>query len=635
MKQTSESVPKTHLSHLSQLDHLRPPPGWRTDCAVLSSYSAHTSVIAASLLALVGQDDDTGSGTKIALARALTELRGKVHFVIQSGRLTLPENPPPIVTLLDRFMVQVPWDEGTKELYLGKSWHAKFALVRQVPELAGVKGERWVFMLGSRNLTLDTSWDIGLVLKAGDDTTSGQKTAPQTIDGIGQIATDLARLFPKDLKCWSSLGKTLRDAKWQVPIGLNVTEIRLLLPLPDTPDREMPKSPADLHRVLAVSPFLDVKAVAEIAGWGGEGVVCQLLSTSMALEKLAVQGRSSLEKFNVLLTLPAPEQEIILGNENGSEDEQIAADQLGLHAKILFAEHTKGSTMWFGSPNLSSRAWTRNAECYAKVHIQNPPSEAGKELREGLDAFVELASTIALKALDGVGTAITPEQRLAQARLLVATRLNGAEQTVGKNNALVIKCQGTPHPNDLSILLSCSPLTGQHVAWPQTSKNLEIMGEANSVSASDFLLIRLTLDGLNVEWLQIVPWNPPLGQGRDEAVLSEYLGPRQMLSWIHEVLNGYANGDEGGPWDAPRAKGGTRRKEGATVLGLPSIDQALRMWLKDRSQLNEVDRILQIWTKKRKTPAVLNDEDKNVEIHLQRFSRSWQTLRKGLRKDLS
>src|SRR5207249_2459902 len=105
MTQTSQPA---HLSHLSQLDHLRPPPGWRTDSAVLSTYSAHTSVIAAVLLALGGQDDDTGSGTKIAFARALTELRGKVHFVLQSGRLTLPENPASIVSLLDRFILQVP-----------------------------------------------------------------------------------------------------------------------------------------------------------------------------------------------------------------------------------------------------------------------------------------------------------------------------------------------------------------------------------------------------------------------------------------------------------------------------------------------------------------------------------------------
>jgi hypothetical protein len=216
----------------------------------------------------------------------------------------------------------------------------------------------------------------------------------------------------------------------------------------------------------------------------------------------------------------------------------------------------------------------------------------------------------------------------------VATRLNGAAQTIGKNHALVIKCGSTPHPDASDILLSCSPLIGQHVAWPQGSKSLEIAGEPNSISASDCLRVRLSLDEHNLEWLQIVPWNPPLDEGRDEAVLSNYLGPRQMLSWIHHVLNGYSNGDEGGAWDVPRSKATPPRRGPTTVLGLPSIDQALRMWLRDKSQLDEVDRILQIWTKKRKTLSAQNDEEKDVEIHLQRFSRSWHTLRKGLRKDM-
>ena len=75
----------SHLSHLNQLDHLRPPPGWRTDYAVLSTYSAQTPVIAAALLALAGQEDESGSGSKVGLTRALTGLRGRVHFVLQSG----------------------------------------------------------------------------------------------------------------------------------------------------------------------------------------------------------------------------------------------------------------------------------------------------------------------------------------------------------------------------------------------------------------------------------------------------------------------------------------------------------------------------------------------------------------------
>ncbi len=623
-----------HLPHLSQLDHLRPPPGWRTDCAVLSTYSAQTSEVAAALLALGGQDDDSGSGTKIGLARVLSELRGKVHFIVQSGRLTLPGNSGQIVSLLDRFIVQVAWDEGSRDTHHGQSWHAKFALVRHVPEIATELGDRWVFLLGSRNLTMDLSWDIGLVLKTGSEGTPGQKSAPQVIEGIGRIAADLGTLFPKEFKRWSSFAKPLTKAQWEVPVGLVVSEIRLMLP--DTPDRAIPVPKDAPARVLAVSPFLDSAAVAEVAGWGGSGVPRQLLSTRLALENLVPHARNKLAQFDELLALPAPDHEIILGNPGTEVEEQVAADQIGLHAKMLFIEHAKGSTLWMGSPNLTSRAWTRNAECYAEIHVREPKADAGKRLLEGIHAFSEMAEALKLDSLAKQTEEITPEQRLSEARNQVAARLAGAVQSGGHNNSLLIKCSLLPHPDATDISLSCGPLIGEPVAWPRDKMRFEIAGAAALIARSDCLRIRLYLDNASVEWLQVVPWDPPLQTDRDNAVLSEYLGPRQMSSWIHDVLNGYSDGDEGGSWDTPRHKAPPAHKGAAAILGLPSIDQALRIWLKDKSKLDEVDRILQIWSQRRKSsPSAPSDIDKSVENHLQSFSRSWQALRKGLRKDMA
>jgi len=637
---TKTSQP-SHLSHLSQLDHLRPPPGWRTDYAVLSTYSAQTSVIAAVLLALGGQDDESGSGTRVGLTRALRGLRGKVHFLVQSGRLTKPKKPAVVVSLFDRFIVQVPWDEGSEGLHAGKSWHAKFALVRHVPELASEQGERWVFMLGSRNLTMDLSWDIGLVLKSGDDVTQGQKTAPQLIEGIGQIASDLAELFPTELKRWASFSQQLGRALWHVPAGLIVSEIRLLLP--DTPGRAIPRPVEQVHRVLAVSPFLDGGAVGVVADWGDASTTRQLLSTRMALEKLVKQNGMNLDKFNkfkFLLALPSPQHEIILGadgtREASSDDERVVADQIGLHAKMLFVEYGKGGTLWLGSPNLTQRAWTRNSECYAQVNVQSFGGESGLQLLEGIEAFVSMAEPVTLDALKAGDAKTSTEQILSDARTQVAARMVGATQAVGLNNGLIIKSAAPPHPDDLDIELACGPLMGPSMAWPRNSDSLEIGGAANALAASDFLLVRLSLDGVTVEWLQLVPWIPTLEEARDEAVLSEYLGPRQMMSWIHDVLNGFSNGDEGGGWDAPTVKRKHPKCGAPVILGLPSIDQALRMWLKDKTRLVEVDRILQIWTNRRKVPLPADSEaDQAVEKHLHRFSRSWMALRKGLPKDVS
>jgi hypothetical protein len=100
------------------------------------------------------------------------------------------------------------------------------------------------------------------------------------------------------------------------------------------------------------------------------------------------------------------------------------------------------------------------------------------------------------------------------------------------------------------------------------------------------------------------------------------------------VLNGFSDGDEGGAWDAPPSKARSASRGKSAVLGLPSIDQALRMWLKDQTQLDEVDRILKICSQKSKSsPQSDGADDKLIEVHLQKFSRSWLTLRKGLKGD--
>jgi len=63
-----------HLPTLPLLEALRPPSGWRTDRAILSAYSAEPRVLVSLLLALAGRDDDSGSGSRVALARTLCEL---------------------------------------------------------------------------------------------------------------------------------------------------------------------------------------------------------------------------------------------------------------------------------------------------------------------------------------------------------------------------------------------------------------------------------------------------------------------------------------------------------------------------------------------------------------------------------
>jgi hypothetical protein len=143
------------LPNVPYLDAIRPDCGWHTEFAVLATYSADLGVLTAALLALAAVDDDRGSGSKVDFANAMNQLAGRVRLVVQAGRLVSAARTPRILTILDRYVREMGQDEAAG------SWHPKIALCKHT----GVEGvAQWRLWIGSRNLTRDLSWDVGLLL---------------------------------------------------------------------------------------------------------------------------------------------------------------------------------------------------------------------------------------------------------------------------------------------------------------------------------------------------------------------------------------------------------------------------------------------------------------------------------------
>src|SRR6266566_10041305 len=95
-----EGWPKFSFTEL-----LKPPDGWRTDHAILCTYSADLVVIVTSLLALSGCDLEGRTPSRVELVRAIEELRGRVRVLAQERRVSTPGAPVPILRLLDRFLL--------------------------------------------------------------------------------------------------------------------------------------------------------------------------------------------------------------------------------------------------------------------------------------------------------------------------------------------------------------------------------------------------------------------------------------------------------------------------------------------------------------------------------------------------
>ena len=84
---------------------LKPPEGWHTDHAILSTYSADLIVVVTSLLALGGYDldGDRPGSDRVELVRAIERLRGPCPEDAwrRKARVPIPSKQLPILKLLD------------------------------------------------------------------------------------------------------------------------------------------------------------------------------------------------------------------------------------------------------------------------------------------------------------------------------------------------------------------------------------------------------------------------------------------------------------------------------------------------------------------------------------------------------
>ena len=304
------------------LEVLRPKPGQRVDRAVLASYSAEPVVLIAAMLALCDFEDDVPSRT--ARVEALLSLRGKVQFLLQRGRLQAPRHPSPALTMLDRYVRFIELDEEYQ------SWHPKVSWV----QLSDPKELR--IWLGSRNLTSDRSWDLGISLLGSDE----GGPAP---DGLSELVVALAANAGVN-------GPKVDDFRWTAPPEVDLERIDFFVP--DQPRELTLLSAAD--DLLALSPFVDRQSLAKLSGVTDR----TLVTTPETAREL---GPEALRDWRVL-TLAMPDVE----PRPPDPDDESGPESWALHAKAILARAGERVHVQLGSSNLTRRAWTRNAEVVAR-----------------------------------------------------------------------------------------------------------------------------------------------------------------------------------------------------------------------------------------------------------------------------
>ena len=606
-----------HWNGLSLLDALRPDSDQQVTCAVLTSYSVDLVALVAALLALAGLDDDRGSGSKVDFAQTIEQLRGRVKVLAQAGRITVPKKAPKIMAVLDQFIGEVQSNEAEG------SWHPKLALVRY-QAFGGGQGQEgnsaveWRLWVSSRNLTRDLSWDAGLLL-IGRVVASGAN-----LPGVLHAAEELFSRAALSAVSATEMLDEVRRLFWHSPQAVKIEDFNLLLP--GRPRRGLPAQPTGVRELIVVSPFLDGNTIGTLGAWGDSSTQRSLLSTTVALQRLAGQSRRPLRGFlGRIGALDSPVDDLIdPAPDRASTDlpevdeEEGLLEGQGLHAKLIYAKHAGGESLWLGSANATRRGWSGpNFEAVARLSVKDG------SIAEGLQTLLELS-----RPFDPEVVGVPPEDSeevkvLTKAHSQVAYRWQVTHRH--DPGGSLLRSAMAPHPDDGRVVLETALLGADYVSWPRGANEI-FVGIVPQYELSGLVGVKLLFNDVSMEWIQTVRVDPEPCIERDRHLISRHLDARTFLLWIRSLLHRSEVLDGGGEWWEENPQSATKRSgQLSLVPWAPTIEDVLKTWVRNPETLVDVDRKIRHYLEIiRGMDAAGRTPDEHAA--LDEFWSVWQTL---------
>jgi hypothetical protein len=575
----SELAPPDWPAH-SLLAQLRPDPGWQLDRACIATYSADLRVVAASLLALAGYATEPELGSAVQLVQAFRNLRDRVAIVVQRGRIHWPRNLPRAAALLDRFVYEADCNERER------SWHPKFAVIRWFhPETKAFSWRAWV---GSRNLTRDLSRDVGLLLIESHDRSLGV-VLPEL-----RLAVEALQNHMPAKRRSASFASELSKVRWDLPPGVN--EMRAAW-LDGRADRfPIPKTPQ--HEVIVISPFVDAKQMRFTRTWVKEHLKPTIIACDTDLIQACEKDKELLALLNLRTCAASAEEGTayiqpnpVLGQDAGdTERESDRSDEVsGYHAKLIYMRHNSTGRLWMGSPNLTSRGWSRNFELAVEL-----VSDARR------DPWRAVLGDIASKANEFTIEEMRPSEddakdSLEQCRKVVCASFKCHQER--RQSSVVIRATEWPALANPHIRMVVGlPWTGSELKpWPWGQPEISL-GAVDLGACTDFLLFTLVQEEDEIGWLMHAPFKPALGDERDTAAIKDYLGPEGCLALVSADLQ--PDNIASPPWDSPGHPHSKAAARTSGELKLPTLEALMRIYLREPERLRHVAR----------TVDMMNDE---------------------------
>ena len=354
---------------------LMPPKGYKLENAVGTTYSldleALTSV--AVCLGLSEEMDSRLMQNPICMLNALQKVSDRLILFCEAGQIKALSRSTALSVLLEKIVVEValPKDKGVGRY---PSFHPKTWVLSYINS----EGDRkYRFVVMSRNLTFDRSWDISFAMDSSKKVRQKRKSAPicnfleylarnvnkQCIDYLKK--RNLIRKMMKEIKDISfSLDSKVFGENFEIlPLGIGEKAYKI------ENDKlfctQKGNADSTFNELVIMSPFLSGSVIADF----------NLSDRALAeCSRTLITRRSELGKLRECdvnnFTIYTLKDEIIDGEDEIS-DESTDKRKQDIHAKIYLRRKYADVDLYLGSMNASYSAINKNVEMMVKLSTKN------------------------------------------------------------------------------------------------------------------------------------------------------------------------------------------------------------------------------------------------------------------------
>ena len=441
------------------LESLRPPPGFRLDAAVSTTYSLDLMALLVAPLAFTFFDweGDDGQPTKDpnALLEALRRHVDRIHVFCQAGQIAVPKAYRLLFGYLESSIHEV------RAVRDGGVFHPKVWIVRYVADGEPVQ---YRLLCASRNLTLDRSWDTLLVLDGavGNKATKKHEPLSRFISSLqGMVVQELTDNTKNTL---SELASELGYVDFRLPEHIEDIEF---WPIGLPGKQDVWPFPNSADRGLVIAPFVAASTLNQLNVSGEQ----TLVSRADALEALDASQIGDYEIFVLSEGVDLEQEEDAELNDGSDTNSKLSLS--GLHAKLFAFDDSGIGRLWTGSANATNAAFHQNVEFLVEMRGQSKHMGVEAILRhqqKGISVLRDLLEPFSPdeeRRTDSTQHAL--ENLLLHLRRFVVDLEFVVHAEKSEANLFDLRLSSTKHPDfpDAKFDLQCWPLTLRQEAGAQ------------------------------------------------------------------------------------------------------------------------------------------------------------------------